>query len=82
MKDDGTKENDEEDEEDEEDEAKSDDEEDDAKVKYRSEDYAKKGNVGIRQIPFPKRQIASISGPPKFRYRKLKSLMDKPRPSL
>ena len=74
-----------EDEEDEEDEAKSDDEEDeedDAKVKYRSEDYAKKGNVGIRQIPFPKRQIASISGPPTFRYRKLKSLMDKPRPSL
>ena len=69
-------------EEDEEDEAKSDDEEDDVKVKYRSEDYAKKGNVGIRQIPFPKRQIASISGPPTFRYRRLKSLMDKPRPSL
>ena len=55
---------------------------DDAKVLYRLEDYRMKANVGIRQTTFPTRQIASISGPPKFRYRKLKSLMDKPRPSL
>ena len=56
--------------------------EDDAKVLYRLEDYKyrNRASVGIRQTTFPKRQIASISGHPKFRYRKLKSLMDKPRP--
>ena len=56
--------------------------EDDAKVLYKLEDYRMKDQVGIRQTTFPKRQIANITGPRKFRYRKLKSLMDKPRPSL
>ena len=47
--------------------------EDDAKVLYRLESNRKKARLGIRQTTFPTRQIAAISGPPKFRYRKLKS---------
>ena len=57
-------------------------EEDDAKVLYRLKRDGKNARLGIRHTTFPTRQIAAISGPPKFRYRKLKSLMDKPRPSL
>ena len=56
--------------------------EDDAKVLYRLEDHRLEERVRICQTTFPRRQIANISGPPKIRYRKLKSLMDKPRPSL
>ena len=57
--------------------------EDDAKVLYRLEDQlVGQQRLRIHRTTFPTRQIASISGPPKFRYRKLKSLMDNPRPSL
>ena len=52
------------------------------KVLYKLNGSRMRPQVGIRQTTFPSRQIANITGPPKFRYRKLESLMDKPRPSL